>query len=344
MMVRPFDKPASQRASTSAAGQNMQRATRKQLNDAIRGVEKQRIPLGKALEQAGIDQVARYALSGLGLGSLVREISPIMRVLDWLSGTRRGAPRESDVEKAVALLQGAGYQVIPPGPARRGLAPAGPVQAPPGHGSYDVGQPPDSGGGLGGLQRAGTGGPRLPVGTFPGGLYVPMELVAGSSNVYAIGYTEDTLTMRVEYLAASVSVESLRGRGHSGPNRVRGALHKTVLRARHGPGPLYDYHGVPPEVFISIHNSASKGTAIWDELRVRGTVYGHQFDYELVAASKSLVLSQAAFGFGPPRRVGTVTYVPRKAVGPGQFQSRMIRQGNRVFRSLLPSVGMNRPR
>jgi hypothetical protein len=285
--------------------------------------------------------VARYAKGGF-LTAILGELGPIGQVIDFVRGLRSntGDATSKQVADAIDLLKAHGYEIAPPGPAR-GAGTGSPPPSPPRHGGFDIGaEPPESGGGLHGLVRAGTGGPGLPVGTFPGGLYVPMELVPGSSNVYAIGYTEDTLTMRVEYLAPTINAESLRGRGHRGTGRVRGRLHKTVMRARHGPGPLYDYHGVPRGVFINIRMSASKGTAIWDNLRVRGTVYGHQYDYELVAGAKSLVMEN--FGLPSQRRVGTVTYVPRKAVAEGMFKSRTIHQGNQVFRSILPSQGLSK--
>lgn len=285
--------------------------------------------------------VARYAKGGF-LSTILKELGPIGQVIDFVRGLRSntGDATGKQIADAIDLLKAHGYQILPPGPSR-GSGTGSPPPSAPRHGGFDIGQePPESGGGLHGIARAGTGGPGLPIGTFPGGLYVPMEIVPGSSNVYAIGYTEDTLTMRVEYLAPTINADALRGRGHRGTNRVRGRLHKTILRARHGPGPLYDYHGVPRGVFTNIRMSASKGTAIWDNLRVRGTVYGHKYDYELVAGSKALVLSVAPHG--PPQRVGNVTYIPRKAVGPGMFKSRTIHQGNQVFRSLLPSQNLSK--
>lgn len=300
-------------------------------------------PEGRAIGGAFGD-IARYTRKGM-LSTILQQLGPVGQVIDFVRGLRRdtGVATDRQIEAAINLLTAHGYQVLPPGTQAAGGVP--PRQPPPGHGSFDVGgQAPESGGGMHGRGSFGSASigtaPRLPVGTFPGGLYVPMELVSGSSNVYAIGYSEDTLTMRVEYLAPTINADALRGRGHSGRGRVRGTLHKTVLRARHGPGPLYDYHGVPRHVFINIRMAGSKGRAIWDELRVRGTMYGHQYDYELVAASKSLVLSPVQHG--PAQRVGTITYVPRKAIGPQSFKMRTIRQGNQMFRSILPSVGLSR--
>lgn len=52
-------------------------------------------------------------------------------------------------------------------------------------------------------------------------------------------------------------------------------------KERSGPGSLYRYKDVPRPVFDAFKRAASKGGFVWDELRVRGTVSGHQYDYEL---------------------------------------------------------------
>lgn len=263
--------------------------------------------------------------SGRGLAGAFGEVG---KLVDYLlrGGSRPESVTKADIDKVVDAMA------------------AGDL----GHaaGQYDLGggRPEATGQGTYGLNR---GAPRrgtpkrdlgrreeqLPIGTLPGGMFVPMTLV-DSSNVYAVGYNGQTKTMRVQYKASAINAASLRGRGHSGRNRVRGALGKTVTNMRHGPGPLYDYHGVPYNVFNRILGAGSKGKAIWDNLRIRGTVYGHRYDYELVSASTALVvlLQQNA----PPKRVGRVTYVPRKAAAPKTFLPRRITQGGRQFRSLLP--------
>lgn len=50
---------------------------------------------------------------------------------------------------------------------------------------------------------------------------------------------------------------------------------------RSGPGPLYRYFGVDRSVYLSFLRASSKGRAVWDDLRIRGTVSGHQYSYEL---------------------------------------------------------------
>lgn len=260
--------------------------------------------------------------SGRGLAGAFGEVG---KLVDYLlrGGSKPDTVTQADIEKVASAM----------------------AQGELGHtaGQYDIGGRPEATGqGTYAINRGGPkrGAPKrdigrreLPVGTLPGNLFVPMTLV-NSSNVYAVGYNGQTKTMRVQYKAAAINAAALRGRGHSGRNRVKGTGGKTVTSYRHGPGPLYDYHGVPFNVFNKILGAGSKGKAIWDNLRIRGTAYGHRYDYELVSASTALVvlLQQNA----PPKRVGRVTYVPRKAAAPKTFLPRRIVQGGRTFQSLLP--------
>jgi len=61
-----------------------------------------------------------------------------------------------------------------------------------------------------------------------------------------------------------------------------------------GAGPMYRYHGTPHALYDGMAKAASKGKFVWDELRVRGTVSGHQFPYSLI-------------------HTGDTAYVPRQA-------------------------------
>jgi hypothetical protein len=74
-------------------------------------------------------------------------------------------------------------------------------------------------------------------------------------------------------------------------------------RRPHVPGPIYSYGGakrpIPPTLFAKLKRANSKGTFVWDELRIRGTMWGHKFPYTLVQATPSTM------------------YVPRKATKRG---------------------------
>jgi hypothetical protein len=278
-------------------------------------------------------EIVRYARGGSAgsfLGSLLGQLGPVGKAVSMLLGRGRsttGIP-DAAIANAIKLLQSVGLEVrVPSGGGMQTHVPTG-ARGP----TYARGTGPAK------YPSLDERGQVMQTGRFVKDQYIGMTLVHGSSNVYAIGYAPETLTMRVQYLGATVSGFALRGRGHKGRKRVKGSLGRTVMNKRHGPGPVYDYKGVPQRVFDRISHASSKGKAIWDDLRVRGTVWGHKFDYELAAASMvDVVLPLQA---SPNKKIGRVTYVPRKAVGPGMFQSRAIKQGSSTFKSLLPSVGM----
>lgn len=115
-----------------------------------------------------------------------------------------------------------------------------------------------------------------------------------SSNVHSIGYINKTFTLLVRFLAESNGKRS-------------------------GPGPLYAYKHVPKAVWERAKSAASKGKFVWDSLRIRGTIDGHVYDYELASA-------------GPDE------YVPRKATGAG-LNPREISQDGRTLRSARPGTG-----
>jgi len=107
-----------------------------------------------------------------------------------------------------------------------------------------------------------------------------------SSNVHSFGY--------------------LPGPGRTGTLLVRFLAGKSDNRS--GPGRLYEYRDVPVEVFDQMALAQSKGKFVWDELRVRGTIAGHQYSYDLAG-------------------VGLGGYVPRQAaVKRGQQGTYFIRR------------------
>lgn len=108
-----------------------------------------------------------------------------------------------------------------------------------------------------------------------------------SSNVHSIGYDFDAARLKVRFLAAEG-----------------------------GPGPLYFYQNVPPEIFQSFRTAASKGGFVWDRLRIRGTVSGHRYDYSLAGI--------------------TAGYVPRKATligGEEWYIQRRVKAGGAWYES-----------
>lgn len=51
-------------------------------------------------------------------------------------------------------------------------------------------------------------------------------------------------------------------------------------------GSLYAYYDVPIDVARQLYHASSYGKAVWDLLRQRGTVYGHQYTYALVSGAR----------------------------------------------------------
>ena len=116
-----------------------------------------------------------------------------------------------------------------------------------------------------------------------------MDLLKGtmyevrSSNVHSIGMRTDqvganTGTLLIRYLATQ-----------------QGGV-------RSGPGSLYGYFDVPVTLFLELQHAASKGIFLWDHVRVRGTISGHRYVYELLGIN-----SQYAGG------TMHENYVPRQA-------------------------------
>jgi hypothetical protein len=125
-----------------------------------------------------------------------------------------------------------------------------------------------------------------------------------SSNVYSFGYDAESGSLFIRYKANPPRGSETRER----PDK---------------PGPLYQYFHVPLEVFLALLEASSKGRAIWDLIRIRGTVSGHRYDYTLAGI------------------VGG--YVPRKAVYTGggvewYLRRRVIGESGRVYVSPLPDM------
>ena len=92
-----------------------------------------------------------------------------------------------------------------------------------------------------------------------------------SSNVYQFGYDLDSWYLYVRFKAPGAP-------GEERPN---------------APGPMYQYSNVPPRVFLAMLTAKSKGTFIWDRIRIRGTFSGHQYDYSLVGVTGGYVPRKA---------------------------------------------------
>jgi len=164
-----------------------------------------------------------------------------------------------------------------------------------------------------------------------------------SSNVWSFQYDYSESRLYVRFKAPAINgggVKNYKGKG--GMTSMAGTLGGTVKGKTNDPGAMYAYHDVPVRVFRRLVSSipTSAGKAVWDHLRVRGTVWGHKFKYTLVTG---------AFVPGEGGRVAV--YVPRKAV-EGGFRGRTVANVGRGRRgyanSTLPdtaprSVNRGRP-
>ena len=102
-----------------------------------------------------------------------------------------------------------------------------------------------------------------------------------SSNVHSIGFQADD----PEEMRTRTGTLLIRYLGEHGGKRS-------------GPGPLYGYFGVPIHVFQEFRRAASKGRFVWDDVRVRGTISGHQYAYQLMDIQGDHVPRQAGLKRG----------------------------------------------
>lgn len=114
---------------------------------------------------------------------------------------------------------------------------------------------------------------------FTAGMLQAQMYPVTSSNVHSIGMRIDEPedrkgTLLIRYL----------GQGANGQ--------------RAGLGSLYEYYDVPTELFREFLSASSKGVFVWDHIRVRGTIAGHRYSYELVGIANGYVPRQVAIKQG----------------------------------------------
>lgn len=233
-------------------------------------------PAGKLLGSL----LSPQAKAGFGSG-LKGELQAAMNFIEAFAGD------DEAYEIARRIVEGRGGRVIGPGDIEGG----GRVRRP-----TDVGPEADASGGAGGRQPStapargqkerstadvpmGAGGGTGGTQRFPKNHPIvtgAMQSTPESSNVHSYGYDIDNWYLYVRFKAEA------RG-GEARPN---------------APGALYQYANVPPRVFLGMLKASSKGTYIWDHIRIRGTLSGHRFDYQLVGISGGYVPRKATLGAG----------------------------------------------
>lgn len=136
-----------------------------------------------------------------------------------------------------------------------------------------------------------------------------------SSNVHSIGF----------HMSLSDPVRSLLLVRFLQPDENGGSVRV--------PGPTYGYKDIHPDMFVAMVRANSKGKFVWDNLRIRGTVAGHQVPYSLMKISQGNV----------PRRAvlinGQQWLRPRAKIG-------YVNGRRTVFRSSKPlqRIGRYRPK
>lgn len=105
-----------------------------------------------------------------------------------------------------------------------------------------------------------------------------------SSNVYAIGFEFNFDEPLRSKLIVRYLQNNRRGSGKVG-------------------GPTYEYFDVHPDWFADLVAAGSKGGWVWDHLRIRGTVAGHQYRYNLTRIAQGYLPRQARVYAGIQRFV-----------------------------------------
>lgn len=290
-----------------------------------------------------LSDLRRYARGGLRGAS---NLSSALQMLagsasgGWLSNlltSFTGNRASSQVDLARQLLEAAGYQVSLRGGGRTtrnriGQPPEPPGVIPPPIQRRMRGLPPEAP-----IEQPtiGRGGPFAPARQGEDLPFGPEILTPQSSNVFSFSFVGESRTRGILYVTYKASVLNSGGLEHQGTARLkggsrqlRGQAGKTVTAARKNePGPTYSYLDVPFRVYNQMREAQSKGKFVWDQLRVRGTVYGHQYQYKLVTGQVSI--QPGVSGVYIPRKATrkgfAVRSVPTVGTGRRAFQSSTLR-------------------
>jgi hypothetical protein len=132
-------------------------------------------------------------------------------------------------------------------------------------------------------------------------------LTPGSSNVYSFAYQAESRTRGILYITyrhGKATGKAERKNSCTGEKYTVGVKPNVA-------GPTYAYYDVPVTVYNRLKTAQSKGSEIWQSLRICGSVFGHQYRYTLVEGAK----------IGPNF---DDVYVPRRATQTG-FKKRAVR-------------------
>jgi len=282
-------------------------------------------------KKMGRQGVMKYALdqgSRQGLDALYRQLGPVGQILkSLLESPQAKAPGvRADVQAAMDLLRSFGHETIPPkgtaGPAReRGLQAA--MQALSEEGL------------LGGPETRGMP-PAMPEEQATDAIMLPEEegptsrndmiqafeneiRTPGSSNVYGFSFQRESRTRGILYVTYQAPIlrgsRITKGPKHGIPGAISGSRGAYARGGSGKPGAMYGYYNVPVSVYQGMKNAASAGKFVWDKLRVRGTIEGHQYQYNLVDAAT--IVQNDVTGEYIPRKATKRGFVKRSLAIPG---------------------------
>lgn len=336
---RPFSTARNRPTSLlpASATNALARAATNEITKAGLGAVKSIVaPLASTLVSQLVGEIGRARRGGGSLSGLqslaIQGFGGVGRAIAWLASGRRGAPQATPAEVATARQVVARVRDEAPGRITPVADPIAPEPMPgmrggvlddrrggTGRGGNRIGGgtgrggPPD-----GGEDETGGGGdaPRRRAG-------IQWIRVTNSSNVHSYAYEAETATLYVRYLGQHLDKSKVTFKKNDRqPGNIGGFQHihvaKGAMTGRSAkPGPAYAYDGVPAYIFAKMRKAASKGIFVWDELRVRGSIYKHKFPYRLVG------VGVANIGRQPDGRPDTIMYVPRRATKAG-YRARKI--------------------
>lgn len=331
-LAREVDRVARTRSATQATADRLKR----QLEALTRGANREAVAKTAVARQ--IEEIERYAKAEGGAWNyLKRKFGPVADAIKGLLQPSGKPQHTQEMEKAAELLNALGMgtegakgrrvSVESTDPATRADAErvlrslgfdvqekrpeqpkpwssANRTRLPPPVDRIRPAQPPDE---FSGMERRMLGG--MFVYFRPDDPILTGEMIrVQSSNVHSIGFEwndkqPENGTLKVRFLDSEGGRKTSKG------------------------GATYHYYDVHPRVFIEFQRAASKGKFVWDRLRVRGTVSGHQYRYGLARISSSGYVPRQA------TRIGDEEWYLRRRVqteggGPlqSQLQDRMVRQ------------------
>ena len=295
------------------------------------------IPILSQMKRTGVEfyaaddkvDLAMKKAQQIALDTFFNSLGPLGQFLKSMIGQKSNATSlEDDIDAATRFLQSMGYEVLPPIGKRTSsktkrratraardflndvlgeeepTKPKKPKQHPRPETQRDAVEADD----------------RLGVGTEQqlAGRSVNMKTVS-SSNVYQIGYDDESQIMFVTYLAPA---------GYDGRRVGAGATYAYFLGEYRGgtrgwAGGQTGNNGA--RIFNKIVSAGSVGGAIWSELRIKGSAFGHKYPYELIKLPPNKYVPRQATAWGlAPRTVRTVSgrTLKSKLRGTGVFTSK----------------------